>query len=166
MTTPTTLSRLRGAVVGGTSAVTGVAAHAAAQGMLPDTSVLVLVAATAVVLGLGATAAPGLGALPALIVGQGLVHLLLVVTSGHHHDMLTAPMAATHAAGTVAALLFLCGAEILVRAASAFAIRAIAPAFAPRAPELAAVVVRTRVVVPASLLFLGAVGRRGPPLSV
>ncbi|MGB6244224.1 hypothetical protein [Gordonia sp. (in: high G+C Gram-positive bacteria)] len=166
MRTPTALSRLRGAVVGGTSALTGVGAHAAAQGMLPDTSTLLLVAATAVAVGVGTSAAPGLRALPALMVGQGLIHLLLVLASGHHHDMLTVPMAAMHTVGTLAALLLLCGAELLVRALSLVAVRTARLRFRPRTRTTIAV--RHRIVVPAApaLVFLGAVGRRGPPLSV
>lgn len=163
VTTPTALSRLRGATVGGASAITGVGAHAAAQGMLPTTPTLLMVAATAVALGLGITAAPTLGILPALIGGQALIHVLLVVTSGHHHDMVTAPMAAMHTVGTVAALLLLCGAELLLRAASALSRRTVRRQFRPLTATAAVVPQAGAIVVPTALRFLGAVGRRGPP---
>ncbi|NLG47321.1 hypothetical protein [Gordonia sp. (in: high G+C Gram-positive bacteria)] len=163
MTTPTALSRLRGATVGGASAITGVGAHAAAQGTLSGTPTLLMVAATAVALGLGITAAPTLGVLPALVGGQALIHVLLVLTSGHHHDMFTAPMAAMHAVGTVAALLLLCGAELLVRAASALSLRAVRLRFRPLTPAAVLVPRADAMIVPTALRFLGAVGRRGPP---
>lgn len=166
MNTPIRLSRLRGAVVGGTSAVTGVLAHATAQGMLPETSVLLMVGAAAVAVGIGVRAAPSVRALPALVAGQALVHLLLVLTSGHHHDLFTAPMAVMHTAGTIAALLLLCGAEILVRAVSALAVRASSLRLRPRTGYAAVVVSAPPQAAPAALVFLGAVGRRGPPFSV
>ncbi|ALG84036.1 hypothetical protein [Gordonia phthalatica] len=163
MTAPTTLTRLRGATVGAVSALTGIGAHAAAAGMLPDTSSLMLVIAAAVALGLGVAAAPALRVLPALVGGQLLVHVLLVITSGHHGDMLTAPMAAMHAVGTVAALLLLVGAELLLHAAAGLAQHALPSCFRPL-PRVAVVPVpATPAAVPAALIFLGAVGRRGPP---
>lgn len=163
--TPATDSRLRGGVVGATSALTGIAAHAAAQGMLPQTSTLLLIAAATTALGIGVSAAPRIRVLPALLAGQGLVHLLLVVTSGHHHDLFTAPMAVMHAVGTVAALLLLTGIGLVVHAVSALAIAMLAqrvrpctPAALPTPPFTAA--------TPVALVFLGSIGRRGPPASV
>lgn len=166
MTTTPALPRLRGAVVGGTSAFTGVGAHAAAQGMLPDTSTLMLVAATAVALGFGVAAAPGFRSLPALVAGQGLVHGLLVLTSGHHHDLLTAPMAVMHTVGTVAALLLLIGVEHLVAAVAATAVRVASVGFRPADGRSVASPLSHRPFTPTALVFLGAVGQRGPPLSI
>lgn len=163
MTTPTTLSRLRGATVGAASALTGIGAHAAAQGMLPDTSSLMLVVAAAIAVGIGVAAAPTLRALPALVGGQLLVHALLVVTSGHHADMFTAPMAAMHTIGTVAALLLLVGVEVLFHAVSGLAQHALPRHFRPLPPVAVVPVPDSPAAPPAALIFLGAVGRRGPP---
>lgn len=157
------LSRLRGAVVGGASAVTAIGAHAAAQGMLPETSSLMMVAATAVALGVAVAAVPAVRVLPALVGGQALVHLLLVLTSGHHHDLLTGPMAAMHTVGTFAALLLLCGVELLIHAASTLARRVVRLHFRPRTVAAVAVPTLPAVAAPAALIFLGGVGLRGPP---
>ena len=163
MTTPPTLSRLRGATVGASSALTGIGAHAAAAGMVPDTAGLILITAASLALGLVITASPSARILPALLGGQALVHVLLVVVSGHHADLVTAPMAAMHALGTVAALLLLVGAELLVRAASGLAQHALPTLFRPL-PRVAVVPVpASPTAAPAALVFLGAVGRRGPP---
>ncbi|MGB3302715.1 hypothetical protein [Gordonia sp. (in: high G+C Gram-positive bacteria)] len=166
MIPPTPLPRMRGGVVGATSALTGIAAHAAAQGMLPETSVLLLIAAASTALGLAVTAAPRLHALPALIAGQALVHVLLVLTSGHHHDLVSTPMAVMHTLGTIAAVLLLTGAGLLLRAASALALRVAVPQFRPQTPPSSFPVSVAPATAPVALLFLGAIGRRGPPISV
>ncbi|MBM7366922.1 hypothetical protein [Gordonia hydrophobica] len=161
--TPTTLSRLRGAVVGGASALTGIGAHAAAQGMLPETASLLMVATTAIALGVAVAALPAARVLPALIGGQAMVHVLLVLSSGHHHDLLTAPMAAMHTVGTLAALLLLCGVELLVHAASALALRAMRLHVRLRPLTTVTVPAYPAVAAPAALVYLGGIGRRGPP---
>ncbi|MCV7367559.1 hypothetical protein CRI77_01710 [Mycolicibacterium duvalii] len=111
MTTPRTRARgLRGALVGGCSAVITSGAHAAAGGTLPAGSALLLVGLVCAVVGaiLAGAVLDGRGARFTAITGglltaQALGHLTLVVAAGHHHGGLgvTWSMAAAHLAGAV-----------------------------------------------------------------
>ncbi|WP_454162524.1 hypothetical protein [Gordonia iterans] len=176
----TALPRLRSATVGVTTAGTGILAHAQGHGAVPDSGALLMICLA----GLGLGVATGSGAardrrgttiprvdpssawrlLPVLAGGQIAVHLLMIALSGHHHELLTAPMALTHTLGTLAALVLVVAAESLVRSVSGLALRVVSLLLSGPVPELAAAPApRTVVRVPESLLRLAAVGTRGPP---
>ncbi len=156
-------ARLRGGVVGAASGMTAIAAHGIAQGMLPSTDALMVVIAAAAALGAVVHAVPRIPGLPALLAGQGLVHLLLVALTGHHHDLLNPTMAVTHGVGTIAALALIATFDAVARV-----VRRIATVLpSPSAPIHHSLPVPAgRTCVPAPLVFLGSVGLRGPPLSV
>ncbi|QRY63349.1 hypothetical protein JVX90_03705 [Gordonia sp. PDNC005] len=156
-------SRMRGGVVGGASALTAIAAHGLAQGMLPSTDTLMIVAAAAVVIGAVVGAAPRLPTLPALLAGQGVVHILLVVLTGHHHDLWSPSMAVAHGVGTLVAL-----ALIATYDAVACAVRRVSTPvpFVAVPSRRVAPAPRSRTEAPAALLLFGSVGLRGPPLSL
>lgn len=113
---------MRGGLVGACSALTAAIAHTAAGGAPPAGSsavMLLMLCATlgAAVGGLNpqtraaraALLTAGLGA------GQGLGHVALALTSGHHHTagLSTAPMLALHAAAAVGLGLVVGAAEYL-----------------------------------------------------
>ncbi|WP_298444531.1 hypothetical protein [Gordonia sp. (in: high G+C Gram-positive bacteria)] len=168
------LPRLRAGAVGGTVAGTGIAAHAQGHGCLPGSGGLLLVAAIGVGLGVvagrpGATShtASAWRLLPLLGAGQLMVHLALIALTGHHHDLITAPMAATHTLGALLALGLVVVAETLVRAATGLARRVVALVCRrPIAATGALVVVAYDGPRIPSLRRLGTAGTRGPPLHV
>ncbi|GAA4666468.1 hypothetical protein [Gordonia humi] len=157
-------ARVRGGVVGGASALTGIAAHAAAMGILPSTSSLLIVLAAAVAIGAAVVAAPRLPGIVALAIGQGAVHLLLTLLSGHHHDLLQPSMVLTHGLGTVAALALIAAIEAL--ASTAIGVVALVVSLLTyrgmRRSSMRPRVVRI-IDAPAAPLQLGSVGLRGPP---
>ncbi|MFT3663288.1 MAG: hypothetical protein QM809_18560 [Gordonia sp. (in: high G+C Gram-positive bacteria)] len=179
---PPTIPRLRAAVVGATTAVTGVAAHAQGHGALPDGNVLVLLGAAgiavAVVLGdrdarrttprrapSSQPIPPVWRLLPALAGGQIVVHLLLIALAGHPHAPITAPMAVTHTVGTLAALALVAAVESLVRTVAGLALRIVALLTDPPVAGPAVPPTPPAPFLPArSLRHLGTVGTRGPPL--
>ncbi|WOC11348.1 hypothetical protein [Gordonia sp. MP11Mi] len=158
-------ARVRGGIVGGACALTGITAHAAAQGMLPSTSTLLVVVAAAVAIGAVAAAVPRLPNLAALVVGQGAVHLLLVLLSGHHHDLIQPSMAVTHTLGTLAALAAIAALEalastlqdVIVLVVSLLTYRGMR--YSTTRPRIVRV-----AAAPVVHLHLGAVGLRGPPV--
>ena len=166
------LPRLRAVTVGAVGAGTGVLAHAQGHGAVPDGGGLLVIAAAGLGLGLiagrtgTATTAPW-RLLPLLAGGQLLIHVLLIALTGHHHQLITGPMAAMHAVGTLAALGLIVAAEQLVRAVAGLA-RSLAALCTPIPAGVRAVpaVLRTRVAVPHPLRHLGTVGTRGPPVFV
>ncbi|GAA3965467.1 hypothetical protein [Gordonia caeni] len=169
---PSLLPRLRAVTVGAVGTGTGVSAHAQGHGALPDGSGLLVIAAAGLALGLvagrtGTTAAAPWRLLPLLAGGQLLVHFLLIALTGHHHQLITTPMAAMHTVGTLAALGLIVAAERLVRAVAGLA-RSLAALCTPIPVAVRAVpaVLRTRVVAPQPLRHLGTVGTRGPPVLV
>lgn len=109
-------ARLRGAGVGIVAGAAAVPAHSVAGGMLPSTGMLVLVLAGCA--GIGLTSAARGTTLPRLIgqlvLGQGALHLLLSVSSGHVH-VPSAAMAASHLAVAVVVGIGLWVAEHLIR---------------------------------------------------
>ncbi|MCF8590553.1 hypothetical protein [Gordonia liuliyuniae] len=158
-------ARMRGGIVGGACALTGIAAHAAAQGMLPSTSTLLVVIGAAAAIGTTVAATPRLPNLAALIVGQGAVHLLLVLLSGHHHDLIQPSMAATHALGTLAALAAIAALEALastLRDVIVVVVSLLTYRGMRRSTTRPTVV--PEVAAPVVHLHLGAVGLRGPPV--
>ncbi|WP_341267739.1 hypothetical protein [Gordonia malaquae] len=156
-------SRMRGGVVGGTSALTAIAAHGLAQGMLPSTDTLMIVAAAAVAIGAVVGATPRLPTLPALLAGQGVVHVLLVVLTGHHHDLWSPSMAVAHSVGTLVALALITTYDAVARAVRRLSMPVRFVAGRPRRVVHAP---RSRSASPAALLLFGSVGLRGPPLSL
>lgn len=168
------LPRLRAGAVGTASAGTGVLAHAQAHGALPGSSGLVVVAAAGIALGLvaGRTGTTTQTAatwrlLPLLAAGQMTVHLLLIALTGHHDQLVTTPMAALHALGTLAALGLIAAAESLVRAVSGLARRVVAlRQSGPFTSPSGGVAASSYRPLPHALRHLGAVGTRGPPLFV
>lgn len=159
-------ARVRGAVVGGSSALTGITAHAAAQGMLPSTSTLLVVVAAAVAIGAVVSATPRFPSLVSLAAGQGVVHLLLALLSGHHHDLIQPSMALTHGLGTVAALAAIAALEALASTVQDIVVLVVALLTyrGMRRSTVHPTVVRT-IVAPANHLHLGSVGLRGPPVA-
>lgn len=174
VTDPALLPRLRAVSVGAIGTGTGVLAHAQGHGTIPDGSGLLVIGAAGIALGLVAartgttTAAAAAWRLLALLAGgQALVHFLLIALSGHHHQLVTAPMAAMHTVGTLAALALVIAAEQLVRAVCGLA-RTVAALLTPLPTAVTGVpaVLRTRLFSPLPLRHLGTVGTRGPPLLV
>lgn len=160
---PAATARLRGLAAGGLSAGTGILAHAHGQGTLPEGNGLLLVAAAGTALGLVAGRTRHL--LGLLVGGQVLIHLLLIALTGHHHELVTAPMLAMHAIGTLAVLLVIATAESLGRAILDVLVRLIGSVPAEyRRPSAARVDSSPRT--PRALRHLGTVGTRGPPVVV
>ena len=157
-------ARVRGGIVGGACALTGITAHAAAQGMLPSTSTLLVVIAVAVAIGAVVTATPRLPNLAALLAGQGAVHLLLVLLSGHHHDLLQPSMAVTHSLGTVAALVAIAAVEALASTLRDVVVLVVS-LLTYRGMRRSTTRPRIVRVIGAPVVHrhLGAVGLRGPP---
>ncbi|MGO3325716.1 hypothetical protein [Gordonia sp. (in: high G+C Gram-positive bacteria)] len=157
-------ARTRGGIVGGACALTGITAHAAAQGMLPSTSTLLIAMAVAVAIGAIVTATPRLPGFAALLLGQGAVHLLLVLLSGHHHDLFAPSMAVTHILGTAAALVAIAALEALVSTVRDVVVLVVALLTyrGMRRSTTRPQIVRI-VGAPVVHLHLGAVGLRGPP---
>ncbi len=157
------LPRLRAATVAGVGAGTGILAHSLGHGELPGSSGLLIVGAAGVGLGLAAERTSGL--LPLLAAGQLAIHLLLIALTGHHHQLVTAPMLAVHTVGTLAALALVLAAEHLVRAVAGLALRVAAlTGSSPVGPRCAGI---TRVCPSPrrhALRYLGSVGTRGPPV--
>jgi hypothetical protein len=154
---------MRGGVVGGASALTAIAAHGLAQGVLPSTDSLMIVAAAAVAIGAVVGATPRPPTAPALLAGPGVIHALLVVLTGHHHDLWTPSMAVAHSVGTLVALALITTYDAVARAVRRLSapVRIVAvpsPRVTPAPRRLAA--------SPAALLLFGSVGLRGPPLSL
>ncbi|MCG7610105.1 hypothetical protein BA059_07030 [Mycolicibacterium sp. (ex Dasyatis americana)] len=110
MSTPANhAARLRGGLVGACSALTATVAHAAAGGMVPASSPLIVLLLLCAALGAAVgglkpqTRSGRAGLLIAgLGAGQFLGHFVLAM-SGHHHasSLLTVPMAGMHAAAAV-----------------------------------------------------------------
>jgi hypothetical protein len=113
---PAFAARLRGAGVGTVAGTAAVPAHSLAGGMLPSTSMLVLVVAGCA--GIGLMSSGGRASLPHLIgqlvVGQGALHLLLSVGAGHLHVPSPA-MVTSHLGIAVVVGLGLWCAEQLIR---------------------------------------------------
>lgn len=154
----------RGAVVGAASALTGIAAHAGAQGMMPSTSTLLVVIAASVAIGSVASATPRLPGAATLLAGQAVVHLLLTLISGHHHDLMRPSMAITHGLGTVVALAVIAAVESLaatVRDIVVIAVRLLTHRGMRRSTTSPTVL--HDVAAPVVHRYLGAVGLRGPP---
>lgn len=111
MSTPKSRARwVRGALVGASSAVVTVGAHAAAGGVVPHGGRLVAAMLVCAIVGAVLSAAPLesrrgrlLGVIGALTVAQSLGHLTLMASAHHHSDTLgvTPSMAAAHVAAAV-----------------------------------------------------------------
>lgn len=156
------LPRLRAATVGVVGAGTGVLAHALGHGALPGTNGLLIVGTAGV--GLGIVAARTTALVPLLGAGQLLIHLLLIALTGHHHQLVTAPMLAVHTLGTLAALALVLAAEQVVRAVAGLALRVAALAGPSPVERRCAGLPPVRPPLrPHALRHLGTVGTRGPP---
>ncbi|MFZ2512786.1 MAG: hypothetical protein WAW85_17030 [Gordonia sp. (in: high G+C Gram-positive bacteria)] len=156
------LPRLRAASVGIVGAGPGIVAHSLGHGSLPGTSGLLIVGSAGV--GLGLVAQRSTRLLPLLAASQVLIHLLLIALTGHHHQLVTAPMLAVHLLGTLAALALVRAAEHLVRAVAGLALRVAAlTGSEPVEPRCAGVAPARSSFRPHTLSYLGTVGTRGPP---
>lgn len=166
-------ARVRGAVAGLISGGVAVAAHGwAAPTTIPDSTAIMLLGATAAVLGALVagfrTGQAGLTA--ALAAGQLVGHFCLGWGSGHlHHGdlQLTPAMIAAHVLAAWAAALLVRGTEAAYRAGAA-ALSRIIP-LVPRPPAIAGpaplrATHRDRLVP--RILVTGTGGTRGPPTAV
>ncbi|WP_132994020.1 hypothetical protein [Gordonia zhaorongruii] len=162
-----TTHRTRGGVVGGSSTLTAIAAHAAAQGTLPETGTLLIVLAVGVAIGATVSAAPRLPSVPALVLGQGAVHTAMVLVTGHHHDMFEPRMLVTHFLGLLAALCLIAAVNALASLVIDVVVRVVSST-APRTADRRSVTARTASPsrMPDAVLIFGSVGLRAPPLSV
>ncbi|MFD4402631.1 hypothetical protein ACFWPH_07685 [Nocardia sp. NPDC058499] len=163
-------ARVRGAVAGLISGSVAVAAHGwAAPTAVPDSTAIMLLGATAAVLGAlvsGFRTGPA-GLTAALAAGQLLGHFCLGWGSGHlHHGdlQLTPAMIAAHVLAAWAAALLVRGAETAYRTGAA-ALARIIPFF-PRVPAIAGpaplrTTHRDRLIP--RILVTGAGGTRAPP---
>ena len=163
---------LRGASVGGLSAVVTAAAHTFGGGMLPSDAALVLLALVCAAIGYATAVAPILFApraqlLVVLAAAQSIGHLLLTFVDGHHHGpMITQQMLAAHAVAVLVGALAICGAERGIRRAVT-SLRKTLPVLAALfvvdesriAPELPVY----RIPGSPRLLDRSGCGNRGPP---
>lgn len=163
---------LRGASVGGLSALVTVAAHTFGGGMLPSDAAMVLLAVVSAAIGYAAAAAPTQVAPRAqlmmiLTAAQSIGHLLLTVVDEHHHGpLITQQMFAAHAVAILVGALAIRGAEHGIRRAVTSLRKAL--------PLLATLVVDESRVAPElpvyrlpgspRLLDLSGCGSRGPPV--
>lgn len=162
---------LRGASVGGLSALITASAHTMGGGMPPSDAAIVLLALACAAVGYATAVAPRLGAprvqlLVILAVAQSIGHLLLTVVDGHHHGpMITQQMFAAHVVAILVGALAIRGAEHGIRRAVTSLCRAL--------PLLTALVVDDNRIAPplpvyripgsTLLLDLSGCGNRGPP---
>ncbi|MEU1984990.1 hypothetical protein [Nocardia sp. NPDC019395] len=170
-------ARVRGAVAGLISGTVAVAAHGwAAPTAVPDSSSLMLLGATAAVLGALVAGLPPLrtgaaGLTAALAAGQIVGHICLGWGSGHlHHGdlQLTPAMIAAHLLAAWAAGLLVRGAETAYRAGVA-ALSRVIPLLLPRLPATHGPVVpcfayRARAIPRVAVAGPG--GTRAPPATV
>ncbi|NDZ96633.1 hypothetical protein G3I13_03300 [Streptomyces sp. SID6673] len=124
------LDKVRGCVIGASSGVTSIVAHAAAGGGLPDSTGLTLLVAVCAGLGWAASAVSpqraGVPGLVGMLVGGQLVgHLALAALSHHHATLMTPSMATFHMVATVVAVALAIGLEIAVTAALSVVIRTV-----------------------------------------
>ncbi|MXP24420.1 hypothetical protein GIY30_24165 [Gordonia sp. HNM0687] len=163
---PAFAARLRGAGVGIVAGAAAVPAHSLAGGMLPSTGMLVLVLAGCAGIGLmsaarGTTLRRLIGQ---LVVGQGALHLLLSVGSGHVH-VPSAAMAAGHLGVAVLVGLGLWCAEHLIRVLLT-SIRRVLRLLAVSASDAAPArrpVTHAAGCAPTLLSLASGRGTRGPP---
>ncbi|MCZ4563331.1 hypothetical protein O4160_21025 [Rhodococcus sp. IEGM 1401] len=162
---------LRGASVGGLSALVTVAAHTFGGGMPPSDAAIVLLAVVSAAIGYATAAAPTPAApraqlLMILTAAQSVGHLLLTAVDGHHHgSILTQQMFAAHVVAILVGALAIRGAEHGIRRAVTSLREAL--------PLLAALVVDESRIAPElpvyrlpgtpRLLDLSGCGNRGPP---
>ncbi|MFI1915868.1 hypothetical protein [Nocardia sp. NPDC020380] len=167
---------VRGGLTGLAMAALAVAAHGLAGGGYPDTSGLTLLALAALALGAGAGTLRSAWTLPALMtLGQPACHTVLSGSMSHEHGAGTmgfgatgfamdGMMAAAHAAAAVACALLILIAERLYALVSQ-AVRVVLTR--PRAQAAGGVRAPwTRSAgTPKTLLGLGAIGPRAPPVT-
>ncbi|MFT4088026.1 MAG: hypothetical protein QM658_12940 [Gordonia sp. (in: high G+C Gram-positive bacteria)] len=159
--------RLRGASIGGVSALTGLAAHAHGGGGLPATAGLLLVLAAAFGIGLAARQVSARGLVPTMIGAQALLHVLLILLGGSHHELLTTPMVAMHTLGVLVAFALVAGLDAVAAAFEAVVRRIVALVTRGPLPDVAApVFVSSTPRRPRPTVWLGALGTRGPPAVV
>ncbi len=162
---------LRGASVGGLTALVTAWAHTVGGGMAPSDASIVLLALVCSAVGYATAVAPT-GAAPrtrllvVLAAAQSIGHLLLTVVDSHHHGpMITEQMFAAHVVAVLVGALAIRGAELGIRRAVTSLGRAL--------PLLAALVVDDKRIAPPlpvyripgspRLLDLSGCGNRGPP---
>lgn len=152
-------------------AALAVAAHGLAGGGHPETAGLTLLTLAALALGAGAGTLHSAAALPALMVlGQPACHVALNGTVQHGHGMGTTTftssgmMAAAHVAAAIACAFLIIVAERLYALASQ-AVRVVLTRPQGHAAGSVRPPSARSVTVPKTLLGLGAIGPRAPPVT-
>ena len=162
---------LRGASVGGLSALVTASAHTVGGGMPPSDAAIVLLALVCAAVGYATAVAPRLGAprvqlLVILAAAQSIGHLLLSVVDGHHHGpMITPQMLAAHAVAVFIGALAIRGAELGIRRAVT-SLREVLPLLAALVVDESRIAPELPIYrIPGSprLLDLSGCGNRGPP---
>ncbi|WP_433711190.1 hypothetical protein ACQP2U_33760 [Nocardia sp. CA-084685] len=169
------VARVRGACAGSISGAVSVAAHGwASDGMPPDSTTLVLLAAACAVVGaLVAGLAPlrdtSIGLISVLAAGQLLGHVTMGWSSGHMHHVdaqLTPGMVAAHLVAAVLAAVVIRGAEAAYRIGCALLSRLLPMRYHPPAipgPASRRLTHRDRVVL--RIFAAESLRTRGPPLA-
>lgn len=161
---------LRGAAAAGLTATLAVAAHASASGALPTGAVGIALVVVAGTVGAIAATARGADRTPVLVgllgAGQVLAHVLLDI-GGHAHSAASpsVPMWCAHVgAVTLGAALIASGGRLCAALSRAVrvAVRLVGPR--PSAPVAAVVTRDTGRTLQATLVLLGSVTHRGPPV--
>ncbi|BBZ01597.1 hypothetical protein MCHIJ_10340 [Mycolicibacterium chitae] len=171
-TPPSRVRRLRGALIGGCSALVTAAAHAAAGGGLPGGGTLMVLTILSITVGAVASRFTvedrrgQLGALvAALAVAQAFGHLGLALTAAHAHGSLlpSLPMLALHAAAAVGLAALIAAVEHLYSVCESvlcwlrlILVGRARPAARPRR-------YRARNIVAQSVLLYCGMGMRAPP---
>ncbi|MGO4444113.1 hypothetical protein AB4Z42_12240 [Mycobacterium sp. 2YAF39] len=175
MGTPKSRARwVRGALVGASSAVVTVGAHAAAGGVVPQGGRLIVSMLVCATVGAVLAIAPlegrrgrVAGVIGALTVAQSLGHLSLMTSAAHHHGDglgLTPSMAAAHLAAAAVLGIAITSVEYLyVVCASVLSWLRLFVTAASR-PVARLLPVATGDVVAQSVLRCAGLGMRAPPL--
>lgn len=161
---------LRGAAAAGLTAALAVAAHTTASGTPPSGAVVVALTVVAATVGALASTVRGADRVPVLLAllgaGQVLGHTILDVSGHAHAAPPSAPMWLAHgAAVALGATLIATGGRLCAALSRAVrvAVRLVHPR--PHVPGAVFVARDTGRTLQATLVLLGSVTHRGPPVS-